>query len=118
MKNYFSEKETECQCGCGSNNMSSVLMSKLNKAREIAGVPFTVTSGFRCETHNKNVGGVENSSHVFGYAVDIKASSSMEREKVLNGLIKAGFDRIGIAKTFIHVDVDPNKPKGVCWLYS
>jgi hypothetical protein len=31
--------------------------------------------------------------------------------------MEAGFNRIGIAPTFIHVDNDPSKPEDVIWLY-
>lgn len=89
----------------------------LNDAREKANIPFVITSGFRCETHNKNEGGSETSSHPEGFAVDIKAKNSQERFKILEALILAGFTRIGIAKTFIHVDVDPNKPNQMVWVY-
>ena len=118
MKNYFKETETECNCGCGSNNISKVLMKRLNTAREKAGVPFSITSGVRCAEWNEHEGGSETSSHLNGYAVDISVTSSHNRERILNGLISAGFTRIGIANTFIHVDVDPNKAPNVCWLYS
>jgi hypothetical protein len=31
--------------------------------------------------------------------------------------MEAGFNRLGIAKTFIHVDNDPGKPEDTVWLY-
>jgi hypothetical protein len=31
--------------------------------------------------------------------------------------MEAGFNRIGISSTFIHVDNDPSKPEDVIWLY-
>jgi hypothetical protein len=37
--------------------------------------------------------------------------------KLVCALFDAGFGRIGIAKTFIHVDVDPDKPFDVMWVY-
>jgi uncharacterized protein YcbK (DUF882 family) len=89
----------------------------LDLARELAEVPFKITSGYRCEKHNQEVGGVKNSSHLKGYAVDIYVSNNLARLQILKGLIIAGLRRIGIGKDFIHVDVDPEKTNNV-WLYE
>ncbi len=91
-------------------------LDTLEEARFLAKVPFKITSGYRTITHNKKVGGSETSSHLKGIAVDISCTDSASREKILYGLISAGFVRIGIAKTFIHVDLDTNKPDAI-WLY-
>lgn len=114
---YFNNDEVMCKCGCKLNNFSQNLVDMLDIAREYAKIPFTVTSGCRCEGHNKAVGGKPESSHTKGLAVDIAAGTSTQRAKVLYALITAGFTRIGIAKTFIHVDIDKDKPPYVTWLY-
>ena len=111
---YFKESELACRC-CGELEESETMITKLIKAREIAGVPFNINSGYRCEYHNKNVGGVSNSSHVGGYAVDIRVDSNSKRYIILNALIEAGFNRIGIYSSFIHADVDPTKPSNTIW---
>ena len=36
---------------------------------------------------------------------------------MLEALIGAGFTRIGVAKTFIHVDCDMELPQEVMWMY-
>ena len=114
---YFTLDEFDCPSHKGSGvNMDSSFLAKLEEAREIAGIPFKITSGYRTKTHNKEVGGVPNSSHLIGVASDIAVSSGSERYTILNALIKAGFKRIGVAKTFIHCDTDPNKPNSV-WTY-
>ena len=117
MKKHFKHSELECKCGCGLNNINGELLEDLNVAREISNIPFVITSGSRCAVHNKNVGGLANSSHLTGYAVDIRADDSRERSLILEGLILSGFKRIGISKHFIHVDNDPSKPNQVAWLY-
>lgn len=121
-KNYFPEYEYICNCGCGTSNISKVLLGVLNKAREIAGIPFVLSSGCRCKIHNKIEGGSDTSSHLSDEdiectAVDIAIHSSHARFKVLEGLIKAGFTRIGIGKDFIHADIDNSKSLEVSWLY-
>ena len=96
----------------------------LDDARGIAGIPFTITSGFRTPSHNAYVGGVQagvnskGSSHLFGYAADIAAPTSRQKYIIVKALLQAGFTRIGIAKTFIHVDNDTNdKDPDVIWTY-
>ena len=71
---YFSEKEFDCRCGkCGKGfkDMNHELIDKPDKARGIANIPFKLTSAFRCPSHNKTVGGVPDSAHLTGKAVDI-----------------------------------------------
>ena len=56
------------------DNMDINFVRKLDEAREIAGIPFKVNSGYRTPFHNTMVGGVESSSHmnIPCCAVDIK----------------------------------------------
>ena len=114
---HFILSEFACEC-CGENRMQHETIARLDDAREYSGIPYKINSGYRCCNHNRKVGGRENSSHKTGYAVDIHTGSSYERFRVLEGLLKAGFTRIGIAKTFIHADDDPIKPEQVIWTYS
>ena len=97
--------------------MDETLIDMLINARHKAGIPFIINSGYRTEKHNKKVGGVKSSSHLKGLAVDIKCVDSRSRYLIINALQDAGFNRIGIAKTFIHCDIDINKPKNVYWFY-
>ena len=115
-KNYFTAREEQCPC-CGSGGLAPDFRDKLNKARQIADVPFILTSAFRCAARNAEVGGAETSSHLAGLAVDIKCSDSRSRWILIDALKQAGFNRIGVGKTFIHVDDDLTKPQGVVWLY-
>ena len=47
----------------------------LEPLREYIGNPITISSGYRCPELNKLVGGVRNSQHKFGRAVDICTQS-------------------------------------------
>lgn len=114
---YFNIDEFDSPDLPGSGiNMDSSFLQMLDDAREIAGQPFNITSGYRSKEHNTKVGGVENSSHLYGFAADIAVSNGNQRYVILNALIKAGFKRLGIAKSFIHCDNDPNKNNSV-WTY-
>lgn len=114
---YFDIEEFECSC-CKEAPMDASFLQRLDKARELAGVPFVITSGYRCLKHNEEVGGVPSSSHVKGKAADIKAEGSRERFKIVDALLEAGFDRVGIASSFIHVDNDDEKSPEVMWVYK
>lgn len=112
---YFKEKEMECKCGCGTKKMDDHLLKMLDEARRIAKVPFVINSGRRCKKHNEFVGGVKNSAHTLGKAVDIKVHSATDRYRILTALIHVGFVRIGVYESFIHVDIDLDKPHPVVW---
>lgn len=115
-KNYFTREEEWCQC-CHSGGLLPDFRDKLNNARELAGIPFVLNSAFRCTDHNKDVGGSCTSSHLVGCAVDIKCTDSRSRWLIVQALIAAGFNRIGIAKSFIHVDDDMTKEPNLIWEY-
>jgi zinc D-Ala-D-Ala carboxypeptidase len=99
-------------------NLKPELVAKLDLAREYAGIPFRLNSGFRTERNNEDVGGVKDSAHMYGLAVDIQCLNSSDRDKIIDAVKKAGFRRRGIAKTFVHVDCDMSKPQDVTWLYK
>lgn len=119
--NFFEKSELACPC-CGFVNFHPETLARLNDARDVSGIPFVLNSACRCRAHNSEVGGVSSSSHLATEqkpcrAVDIRASESRQRFLILAGLIAAGFTRIGIGKTFIHADDDPDKDPRVVWLY-
>ena len=112
----FDISEFACRC-CGENHMDELFLEKLDLARDIAGIPFAINSGYRCPKHNKAVGSSSN-NHTSGCATDIKAEDSVTRMRVLRGLIKAGFERVGLHKSFIHADtMDAVGKPEACWFY-
>ena len=112
---YFKLSEFDDAPGTGKN-MKKEFLTKLDKARAIADVPFKITSGYRSKETNKRVKGVSTSSHLKGLAADISCKDSSTRQKIVSALIQAGFTRIGIADTFIHCDTDKDKNDAI-WLY-
>lgn len=81
-----------------------VLVTRLELLRFRLGKPIVVTSGYRCEEHNKAVGGAQESQHLFGKAVDIVVSG-VSPSVVAQHAEEVGFDGIGTYSTFTHVDV-------------
>lgn len=118
MSKYFSDRELTCNCGkCGMKITDKEFLDMLDKAREIAGIPFIITSPYRCLEYNRSIGSKDTSTHVKGLAVDIKATDSRTRFLIIKALIEVGFTRIGQAETFIHVDLDKTKAQNVFWKY-
>lgn len=112
----LSEFDSPDQIGSGSNMVQSFL-DKLDLARGYANTAFKINSGFRTAHNNAVVGGKSTSSHLKGLACDIHCNDSTKRFLIISALIRAGFTRIGIAKTFIHVDFDLQKSQNVIWTY-
>lgn len=109
---YFKYEEFRCPC-CGENDISLELIARLDAARGIAGIPFIITSSYRCEKHNKEVGGVEKSSHLKGLAADIAYKDARELFLIIKGLMFAGFTRMHIGPAYIHVDIDMFKAQRI-----
>ena len=120
---YFNINEFDSPDAIGSGeNMDKEFLSRLDQARSIADTPFKITSGYRSEAYNKSLlergyKASKDSSHLKGLAADIACTDSVSRYKIITALIKANLNRIGIADTFIHVDMDLDKPANVVWTY-
>ena len=102
---------------CSLQDMKQSTMNKLDAARDIAGVPFVINSAFRTIEHEKRQGRAGTSSHTTGRAVDIRCNADSNRFKIIDALIKSGFNRIGVHKTFIHADDSETHTKNVIWFY-
>jgi uncharacterized protein YcbK (DUF882 family) len=113
----YSEFDSPDEPGSGEKFMSDKLIMMLDLVRKDYGRPMVINSGYRTEAYNKKVGGVNDSSHMKGVAVDIRIKGSRDRFDLVACLIKHKFNRIGIGETFIHADIDETKDPDVIWLY-
>lgn len=115
---YFKLSEFDSPDSHGSGEMMETeFLEMLDIARDIAGFPFIINSGFRSIAHNQKIGGVKNSSHLMGWAADLHCGSGKRRFLMIEALLDAGFTRLGIGDSFIHVDCDPEKPQMTIWTY-
>ena len=115
---YFTYSEFDCPSLKGSGeNVSDELINMLDIVRKKYGKSITINSGYRTAERNKLVGGKPESSHLKGLAADLKCDNSTDRFKLYDILREVGFNRIGVAKTFIHVDIDKDKSPKVFWVY-
>lgn len=115
---FFTKAEFACKCGCGKNNISPDLITKLDEARDMYHQPMTIESGSRCSAWNKHEGGKRTSAHLKGLAADIRCTAPRDRFRLLNIFYILGFKRIGIGRTFIHVDISKELDPEVTWLYE
>ncbi len=115
---YFTFDEFDSPDAPGSGaSMDKHFLDLLDKIREAANIPFYINSGFRTPAHNASVGGKANSAHVRGLAADIQAHSGVDKFAIIQAAIINGIQRIGIGKSFIHLDNDSSLPYPTIWLY-
>lgn len=78
---FFTREEFRCKCGGKYCNgfpaeMSEDTVRCADEIRRRAGVPLRVNSGLRCDRWNAIQGGVKNSNHRTGHAVDLSGNIS------------------------------------------
>ena len=106
LSKHFALKEFRCRCDhedCLVTKVDTDLIDILEEIRAMLGTSLKVTSGFRCETHNKEVdGAVASSYHVKGMAADILVPDHYH-----NPLAAAYHGRLGIGfyTNRLHIDV-------------
>lgn len=110
-------KVSEFAChgnGCCSTVMiDDQLVKYVQMIRDHFGKPITITSGYRCATHNRNVGGATGSRHAKGQAADIVVQGVAPAE-VAKYAESIGIKGIGLYETakdghFVHIDTRTSK---------
>lgn len=74
---YFTRAEFKCKCGgqfCDGYpaEMQEAVVKIADSARAHFGKPAHVISGLRCQQWNAHEGGVANSQHMYGEAIDLR----------------------------------------------
>lgn len=114
----FKEHEfNNCTPSCSLQDMEQSTIDKFDKARNLANIPFIPTCGYRSKEWDLSKGRSGNGAHPRRRAIDLKATSSYDRFKIVTALLAVGFKRIGIAKTFIHADDSEELSQEVVWIY-
>ena len=104
---HFKKSEFRCRCGCGADTMEEKLIRNADKVRDYFNAAVIVTSGRRCAAHNARVGGVSNSRHLSGKAMDFSvngfsASSVLDYVQKLPGIRYA----YAIDREHVHMDIE------------
>lgn len=105
----FACKET------GENEISLEFVEQLDNLREVCGFPFSIVSGYRSPKHSIESAKKSPGTHSHGIAADIAVSGGVQRRKIIEEALKMGFGGIGVAETFVHVDMRKTTP--VVWAY-
>ena len=71
-------------------NLVKMVDNLLDPSREMWGDIIIINSGFRCEELNKAVGGVENSDHKEGCAVDMRARDIRDNGELFTKIVESG----------------------------
>lgn len=103
----FKEKEFACR-HCGQIHVEPELIRKMQALRNELGKVVTVTSGYRCPTHNRNVGGASQSRHMQGQAADLVVAG-VSPAQVAQVAERVGFGGVGRYSNFTHVDIGPTR---------
>ena len=110
-------RSTEFDChgvGCCNETLVDMqLVEYLQKIRDHFGKPIIISSGYRCERHNRSVGGATASKHKAGMAADIMIAGVSPSE-VAKYAESIGVKGIGLYETakdgyFVHIDTRVTK---------
>ena len=108
---FFGRAEFMCNCGgkyCGGFPVEPVpmLAKTADRVRQHFGKAAIVSSGVRCSRHNANVGGVPDSRHLTGRAMDFRIEGETAKQVLsyVNSLpeVRYAYDIDG---RYIHMDV-------------
>ena len=112
---HFNSSEFDCHGSgcCSSTLINPDLVKYLQKIREHFNAPITITSAYRCVTHNRRIGGATGSRHTKGDAADIVVKGVSPRT-VAQYAESIGIKGIGLYETsadgfFTHIDTRPTK---------
>lgn len=107
---YFKKSEFKCKCGkCGGYpaEPKEKLIRVADKVRANLGGAASVSSGVRCKNHNSAVGGVSNSRHLTGRAMDFciagKTSDQVLAEVNKHKDIRYAYK---IDSRYVHMDIE------------
>lgn len=84
----------------------------MERVRALLGVPVTISSWYRSKDLNHAVGGVPNSQHISGEAVDFIAANYGTPVDVCRQIIKypelIAFDQLILEHTWVHISFSSN----------
>lgn len=109
---YFHRSEFKCQCGGKYCNgypaePKKALVQTADRVRKHFGAAALVSSGVRCSRHNADVGGVSNSRHLYGKAMDFCITGKTSQQVL--GYVQSQPEiryAYAIDGNYVHMDVE------------
>tara|TARA_R110002126_G_scaffold124237_4_gene266091 strand:- start:1250 stop:1594 length:345 start_codon:yes stop_codon:yes gene_type:complete len=114
MYKHFDIAEFDCS-HTGTNEMSENFLYDLDELRKRCGFPFKITSGYRDPSHPAEASKASPGQHSKGVAADIAVNGGAQRYIIVAEALNMGFEGVGVAKGFVHVDARKTTP--VLWSY-
>lgn len=114
------DKKLLCTCNHPKCDKRSVNQETLNKAqlvRNDANRPLIVRSGGRCQYHPDELNRIHPADHQKRNGIDIAVSGAEERAEIVKLGFGAGFNAIGVAKTFVHLGHRQELINPYLWVY-
>ena len=109
LSEHFNSSEFACKCGCGGlrngADINPRLVQVLERMRNKCGKPLILSCGYRCPSHNAEVGGVWNSQHIQGTAADVQCPEGMSPFELAEIALDSDADGVGVYDWGVHVDV-------------
>ena len=108
------ESELACKC-CGLKDLDPKLIPALLAVEKDYGEELRFSSGCRCEKHNRDEGGEDDSRHLppcRGVDIISAAKDVAKRKRLYDTCKKHGFVGFGRGATFLHADFGPPREWG------
>lgn len=118
MSKYFAPSEfAKATPSCKIEQMDPEFLELMDRVRDSAGIPLVINSAYRSKAWELLRGRSGNSAHTKGKALDVRCNTSGNRYLIVRAALQCGIRRIGVARTYVHLDNDTSLPQGVIWDY-
>jgi len=100
---FFKPDEFQMDGKVVFDKMNPAFLEKLDQCRELAGVPFIISSCWRSPSKNRKVGGAVGSLHLKGRAVDVICTLGATRARIMRAALGLGLS-VGVMQNALHLD--------------
>lgn len=115
---HFKLTEKTGSLGHTISDLKTEFVDLMDKMRDECDFAWVITSGYRTVAENNSLSGAAtDSAHTTREAVDIYCIDDRKRQILLDVVRANGINRIGLGKTFIHIDISKTLPQNVTWNY-
>lgn len=110
---------SKCIPPCEQLELLPKLIAILQNIEKRLGYELQINSAYRTPAYESRMGRSGHSAHCLRKAVDISCTDDMERFIIITSALKHGVKRIGVYRTFIHIDIADgldNKATDIIWI--